>query len=430
MVGPPECRRGRPRGAGLAAVPSHDADATVETAQSSELAPGSGTPRPQRPTATIPLRLTARWFWLFGIALGFVSVVVIFGSPFYRFVDFGQFWAAGHTVGTPDLLDPVRHMDWQIAHGVRPASFVYPAGSAWLFVPFATTSLAVGFWLHAIVMTGLVAAAGILGARVYGLDWRVGLVAAFAWAPCMASAVTGQNAALGLVLALVAIEGLRRDDDFLAGLGVGLLLYKPTLAVPLIALMLLRQRWRASLIVVGFAGGWYLAGVAAAAGDWTWPGRWLSVIGDYYASDTASNLVRTISIPGLLLGTGVPSIAVWALALAVGALAVPRLLRWPIAEAGAGACLVGLAISPHALNYEGALILPALLWAMGATVTGIAEPARTRLIVAAYLVAPEYLISETVGLSSLVIVTAVGAAIWISGWRRTETLPARTKESA
>ena len=67
---------------------------------------------------------------------------------------------------------------------------------------------------------------------------------------------------------------------------------------------------------------------------------------------------------------------------------------------------------------------------MGATVTGIAEPARTRLIVAAYLVATEYLISETVGLSSLVIVTAVGAAIWISGWRRTETLPARTKESA
>lgn len=407
-------------------MPTQRADAAVETAGGSESAPVSRTPRFRLPDAVVPLRISRGRFWLFGIGLGFFSAVVIVGSPLCGFVDFPQFWAAGRTVGTPDLLDPVRHMDWQSAHGIKTGFFVYPAGSAWLFTPFAAMPLAFGFWLHAIVMTGLVAAAGILGARVYGLDRRVGLVAAFAWAPCMASAITGQNAALGLVLSLVAIEGLRRDSDDLAGLGVGLLLYKPTLAVPLIGLLLLRRRWRALLIVMTFAGGWYLAGVAAAAGDWSWPRHWLSVMADYYAPDTAGNVVRTISIPGLLQGHGVPSFAAWAVALAVVALAIPRLLRWPMAEAGAGACLVGLAVSPHALNYEGALLLPIIMWALGATGTGIAEPARTRLVVAAYLVASEYLISESVGLSSLVVVTAVAAAIWISGWRRIETPPARS----
>jgi hypothetical protein len=404
-------------------VPTQRADAAAETAGGSESAPISRKPRFRLPDAVVPLRIARRKFWLCGIGLAIFSIVVIVGSPLCGFVDFPQFWAAGHTVGTPSLLDPARHMDWQSANGIKPGFFVYPAGSAWLFAPFAAVPLAVGFWLHAIVMTGLVAAAGILGARVYGLDRRVGLVAAFAWAPCMGSAITGQNAALGLVLSLVAIEGLRRDSDGLAGLGVGLLLYKPTLALPLIGLLLLKRRWRALLIAIVLAGGWYLAGVAAAAGDWSWPRHWLSVMADYYAADTAGNVVRTISIPGLLQGHGVPSYVAWAVALAVVALAIPRLLRRPIAEAGAGACLIALAISPHALNYEGALVLPILMWALGATRTGIAEPARTRLVVAAYLVAPEYLISETVGLSSLVVVTAVAAAIWISGWRRVETPP-------
>ena len=199
---------------------------------------------------------------------------------------------------------------------------------------------------------------------------------------------------------------------------MGLLLYKPTLALPLLGLMLLRRRWRALGIAAVAAGGWYLAGVAAAAGDWAWPRHWLAVLGDYYAVDTAGNVVRTISIPGLLQGHGVPGIAVWAIGLVVVVLAIPRLLRSPIAEAGAGACLVGLAVSPHALNYEGALMLPILMWSLGAGAGGLAEPARTRLLVAAFAVAPEYLVSETIGVSSLVIITAVAAVIWIAGWWR------------
>jgi hypothetical protein len=355
------------------------------------------------------------------IALGIVGALELAVAPFRQFIDFPQFWAAGRTVGTLDLFDPNLHAAWGQANDLGLSAWVYPPGSAWLFVPFGALPLAVGFWLHAAVMIGLVAAAGVLGARIYGLDRRVGLVAAFAWTPCLASAIVGQNAMLGLVLALLAIEGLQRDNDILAGLGVGLLLYKPTLALPLIGLLLLRRRWLALLVTLACAGGWYMAGVAAAAGDWQWPVRWVRILSDYSAGDAAFNVIRTISVPGLLEGHGAPSGAAWAIAVSMVALTIPRLIRAPLAEAGAGAVLVGLAVSPHSLNYEGAMVLPVLMWAMGDTTSGIAEPAKTRLIVAAYLVAPAYLISEGVGLSSLVFITFIGAAVWISGWQRIRT---------
>ena len=376
---------------------------------------------PALPGGAVPLRVGRRTFWLGATALGILGAVELVLAPLKIYLDFPQFWAAGGTVGTVDLFDPSLHAAWGQARGIGLASWVYPPGFAWLYAPFGALPLAVGYWLHAAVMVGLVAAAGVLGARIYGLDRRVGLAAAFAWTPCLASAIFGQNAMLGLVLALVAIEGLRRDSDRLAGLGVGLLLYKPTLALPLIGLLLLRRRWGALLVTLACAGGWYVSGVAAAAGDWQWPVRWVTIVGDYYAGDTAFNVIRTISVPGLLEGHGAPAVVGGAIGLVMVALAIPRLIRAPLAEAGAGSVLVGLAVSPHALNYEGAMVLPILMWTMGDVARGIAEPARTRLIVAAYLIAPVYLIAEGIGLSSLVFVTFIGAAAWISGWQRIGT---------
>jgi hypothetical protein len=354
---------------------------------------------------------------------------MIVGAPSNGFIDFPQFWAAGRTVGSPDLLDPVRHAAWQEANGLRPGFFAYPPGTAWLYVPFSLLPLAAGFWLNAVAMVVLVAASGILGARIFGLDRRVGLVAAFAWAPCMASAALGQNAPLGLLLALVTIEGLRLDDDRLAGLGAGLLLYKPTLAAPLLGLMLLRRRWGA-LVVAGVLGaGWYAAAVAATAGDWSWPGHWLAALGDYYSVDTVGNAGKALSVPGLLAGHGVPQTLSLAVGAALAAAAVPRLLRAPIAEAGAGACLVGLAVSPHSLNYEAAFVLPIILWSVGST-SGLREPTRTRLICLAFLIAPVYVVSSVIGATPLALVTLAGSFIWIAGWQRLETSTPRLAGTA
>jgi hypothetical protein len=372
-------------------------------------APGAG---------VIPLRLPHRVFWFGAIALGLVGILAVAGSPPWHYVDFPHFWSAGRTVGTPDLVDPVLRQRWGEQYGMYLSPWVYPAGAAWLFVPFGIWSLDAGFWLHAATMTGLVAASGLLGARLYGLDTKIGLVMAFAWTPCMASAVYGQNAPLGLFLSLLAVEGLRRDNDALAGLGAGLLLYKPTLALPVLGLLVLRLRWRALLVVAAVTVAWYLVGVPAAAGDWGWPAAWLSNLNSWYAQDTAHNTIRAVSLTGLLEGLGTPTLVSTSVGLAIVVLALPRLIGAPIVEAGAGALLVGLVVSPHALNWEGALMLPALLWALGGSGTGLREPARTWLVAGACLVATEHLVSETLGFSVLVWIASVGALVWIAGWWR------------
>jgi hypothetical protein len=358
---------------------------------------------------------------LWGLVCGVIGAAISSNSPTAGYVDFPQFWAAGRTVGTANLLDRGLHGAWEAANGVTPDLFPYTPGTAWLFAPFALLPMAAGFWLHAAVMTALVGVAGFLAGRTFGLQGRVGLIAAYAWGPCMVSVAFGQNAPLALLLVVLALEGLRRDSDALVGVGVGLLLYKPTVAIPLLCLLLLRRRWRALGVAAIVAAGWYIASVAATAGDWMWPIHLLTALGVYYGPNTSFNAIRATSIPGVLVGNGAPPIVAWGLAAAVAVAAVPRLLRSPIVEAAAGACLVGLVVSPHSLNYEAALALPAILWTMGGIGTGIREPVRTWLIVVYCAAGLMILISLWAGLSSVGIAVLAMTFIWISGWQRLDT---------
>jgi hypothetical protein len=358
---------------------------------------------------------------LWGLVCGVIGAAISSNSPSAGYVDFPQFWAAGRTVGTANLLDRGLHGAWEAANGVTPDLFPYTPGTAWLFAPFALLPMAAGFWLHAAVMTALVGVAGFLAGRTFGLQGRVGLIAAYAWGPCMVSVAFGQNAPLALLLVVLALEGLRRDSDALVGVGVGLLLYKPTVAIPLLCLLLLRRRWRALGVAAIVAAGWYIASVAATAGDWMWPIHLLTALGVYYGPNTSFNAIRATSIPGVLVGNGAPPIVAWGLAAAVAVAAVPRLLRSPIVEAAAGACLVGLVVSPHSLNYEAALALPAILWTMGGIGTGIREPVRTWLIVVYCTAGLMILIGLWAGLSSVGIAVLAMTFIWISGWQRLDT---------
>jgi hypothetical protein len=181
-------------------------------------------------------------------------------------------------------------------------------------------------------------------------------------------------------------------------------------------LLILRLRWVA-LAIVGLAiVAWYLVGVVAAAGDRSWPAVWLQGVADYVAADYAANADKAVSLPGLVARLPVPSWVSLAVAVGVVVIAVPRLVRAPVAEAGAGACLVGVAASPHAWGYDAALVVPWLLWAMSGR--GLAEPWKTRIVVAAYLVGPLWLVSRQTGLSGIAVLVLVLYAIWISGrWR-------------
>jgi hypothetical protein len=349
------------------------------------------------------------------VALAIIGLVPIDTALVNGGADWPSFWAAGATVGTPDLVDPSRHIAWQAAHGVPLLDWPYPPAVAYMFAPFAPLPIWLGFAIHAAIMVGLVALAGLLAARIYGISPAVAVLVAFAWAPSTAGAVMGQNAPLAVVLALWAIDALRRDEQLEAGLACGLLMYKPTLALPLIGLLLLRGRWRSLAVAAGVVAAGYLLSVPAAAGDWGWPAAWWNGLQPWLANDLAGNANKAVSIPGLLGRVGeLPS---WLPNLVAGVLVVLSLRglrRAPIVEAGAAACLLAVAVGPRVWGYEAGMLLPILVWAIAG---GLSEPWRTRLVFLAVPMGLFWLVSVYTVVSGVALVVIVATGLWLWRWR-------------
>lgn len=336
-----------------------------------------------------PLLLSRDRCVLYGTLLTVLCLVQVRFVVAQGFGDWSAFWAAGATAGTRDLLDPARHAAWQTHHHLLTTIFPYVPGAAWLLVSAAHMPLAAGYALNFIVMAAAAAAAALIAARTYRISRALALVFAFAWAPTIAALATGQNAPLGLLLVISAAAAMTVGSWALCGLAVGLLLYKISYALPMIALLAVRRNVRALAVVGACAGAWYLASVAAAAGDWHWPVHYAQALQGYAAADARFNAVKAMSIPHLLMRLGTPPLAAMLSGLALFALAVPLLVRSRPLEAASFTPLLGLAFGPHTLPYDAALALPALYYVM----THAAQPLRTRCICALYLIAPLWLLS-------------------------------------
>jgi hypothetical protein len=234
-----------------------------------------------------------------------------------------------------------------------------------------------------------------------------------AWAPNTASVVLGQNAPFALLMAMVTIWALKNDRPWLAGLAVGGLWYKPTLALGFVALFVIRGRWRELGVALAAGGVAFLLSVAAAGGDWNWLATWLDGARTWLPADAAANADKAISLPGLLgrlpVAWVVPLLGGAALALA----AVPGLRRAGIVEAASAACLLGLAAGPRAWGYEAALAFPFMCWVLSGAV---GEPWRTRLIAAAYLLVPLWFFSSVTRLSTVAVVVLTAAVLWSRRW--------------
>jgi hypothetical protein len=67
-----------------------------------------------------------------------------------------------------------------VANGYSPWIFLYPPGTAYIYLPLKLLPLDLAFYAHAVVITLIGVAAGLVGARAFSLDIRVALVAALA----------------------------------------------------------------------------------------------------------------------------------------------------------------------------------------------------------------------------------------------------------
>jgi hypothetical protein len=381
------------------------------------------------------LRIAPGRVRLWALALVVIGLATALRAPFEHWNDWPAFWSAGQMAGTPALATATGQVAWQVAAGLPIAYFPYPPAAAWLFVPFGWLPMGLGFFALGGLMLAALVAAGWLGGPLFGLSPRVGAVAILAWAPATASIVIGQNGPLGLLLGIVAIAGLvaaekgsgvaavaharlvGRRADLLAGLAAGLACYKPTFGLPLVGLLLLRRRWVALVAALGVLAVGYLLSAAAVGGNLGWPADWVTAIGTYVDLDFAANADKAVSIPGLLQHAGLPGV----FALGAGGLIVlgslPFLVGAPAREAGAVACLVGVAASPHAWGYDAALLVPFLLLVLGSPGRWLpAEPWRTRTIVLLYALGPLWLASSVTRLSGVGAAVLLAFGLWARGW--------------
>ena len=347
------------------------------------------------------------WFCLAVIAL--LPILSALGT----WKDWTDFWGAGHTVGTPSLMDWRLHEAWQTQQGFNPSPWRYPPAYALLFWPVSFLPVGVGFAINTVVMLALIGVSGLLVARLFGLATAFGVSLAFAWTPALMAVDMGQNMPLAVVLALWAIDALRRDRELEAGLAVGLLMYKPTLGLPLLGFLLLRRCWRAFEVAGVVCGVGYVLSVAAAAGDWLWPIAWWRGLESMAGLDLAVNSTKAVSVPTFL--DLAPQTA-GALALLAGALVVVvslrGLVRAPMVEAASAACMIGLVAGPRVYSYETGMLLPILAWAAAG---GLSEPWRTRLLLVAPIVGLFWLLSPFTQLNSVTVVVFVAVLSW---WRR------------
>jgi hypothetical protein len=356
------------------------------------------------------LRASPRYLMALGLALVFIGLSASTIASLWR-SDWANFWAAGATVGTPDLLNAHLHAKWQATHHLASQPFVYPPAVAWLFVPATHVSIDVGAKINSLVMIGVCLLSAFLAARVYRLLTAAALLSVFAWVPAVQAGFLGQFTPVALVLVLVATLGLTRQKPLLTGIAVGALLYKPTFGVPFLLLLAVRREWRALAVSSMCAGAWYLGSVLGTAGDWGWPATYWTVLHDYYRPDFARdmNMLKAISLPGLLLYAGASPLYSTIAGVALLLIAIPRLRHAPVLEVSSTMPLLALASSVHAYMYDAALALPSLLYVMSC----LAEPWRTRLVLLAYTIAPSWILAPWIRFQPLAIVVVGGSILWL-----------------
>lgn len=337
-----------------------------------------------------------RFATLLLIALGSLWIVAAALSVRGSGDDWVLFLKAGHYVGSPKLLDV--------------AQFVYMPGAAWTLWPFAHLSRDTSYFVYAALSLVLAIGAASIAASVYGLSRATAILMTLLWWPLTIALCLGQNACLGLFLVTVVVLAMARRSELLCGVAVGLLLYKPTIALPLLLLIVVFRLWRAAGIVALCGALWYFVS-ASAVGEWLWVKPYLHTVSALYDMDRVLDGDFAIGLPGVLIHLGMSPLAGWLLGIALLLASLFVFVRVRPVEAATMAPAIGLATTPHAYGYDALLLLPAL-WYAAASRNRFRMPA----LVGIYCLAPFYLLSRRLHFDALAIDVVVIAAAWVL-WR-------------
>jgi hypothetical protein len=192
----------------------------------------------------------------------------IIGADFLTFYTAGKFYLMGRM---NELYDIAEQAAFQ--RGIlSPVSF--NSVCYFNYPPFTTlfcATFALGNYLTGLLLwwgTGVLALAfslHLLRRELMALHVRSTgclFLMSFLFSPTIAWFLYGQDTALTLLLYTLIFVMLRRQKDFASGMALGLLLFKPQLAIALAIVLIVKWRWRALVGGMMGAGIWIIIGLA------------------------------------------------------------------------------------------------------------------------------------------------------------------------
>jgi hypothetical protein len=309
-------------------------------------------PLPSGPDATF--RRTLLWALIIGFAAVSAATMMLVRLQVAG-VDYSCFWAGAKTaLDAPERLYDFNYITglqgWPLGpHSPRP--YIYPPSALLIFILFALPSYWVGFGLWVAATGGLFAWAG----RRIGAPWWLVVLPTVAFV-----AYCGQITFLigGLTLAGLSF----RKRPILAGVlfGVAAALKPQMLLLLPVALIALRD-WK-TIIATGVSGAALCLAATAIWGVQPWF-DWLAALGrfQHVIFDNPALVADAITPYAALSGHGLNG--AWAFLLAPIVIALVWMtFRRDTSLADRSIALLGgaLVISPYAMNYELALLAPAV----------------------------------------------------------------------
>jgi len=316
--------------------------------------------------------------------------------------DYPAFYAAARIAADGDLdeVNDLRRLEQEQAD-LFPAddddgflTWAYPPHVAELYRPLAALPYRPSYALHTLLMVAAFVAAVLLlrplvpwiaGATLPAV--ALGLVS---W-PMFRGVGAGQNTALTLLLLVGAWRASASQRDGLAGVLLGLLLFKPQFAVLAVALWALMRRWRTVAAFAGVAAAtWAFTAAFAGTG---WVSHWLDDLRAYDATEDV-NAANHVSLSEAAHAAFEVSALGWALATVVGSVTAWR--WWRTREIHLALAVPAILLcAAHAVFYDVGLTL------LTAAVALPVAPAATAVLYAAGFAEP---LKEQLGWNPLVLV--------------------------
>ena len=361
---------------------------------------------------------------VFGAAIGFLASLMS-GNGVSTLAgrlgaDYPAFYAAGKIIAEGDvrwLYSSERQVSAQKglfpSHETLFMPFPYPAFVAVAYSPLALLSFRLSYFIHTMIM---VAALLLTLRTLRPISKAAAEQSLFVFAllilyyPLLKSIIGGQNTAMTLLLVTLLWRTAAHGRDVLAGVWLGLLLFKPQYGLPMMGLFVLSRRWK--VVTASVAIGLALWVIGAWMCGWGWLSEWIRYA-DWVARTAADidkhNAISWIGFLEAILGTESRFGAVLGYILAGITVAVTCRVWWRTARRQEFSAQMGIAmgcillIPPHAFYYDAGLL--AFTW-----ISLISKDwkYKTEIMAGVWILGFSQVLAEWIGFSPIFFVVVFG----------------------